>query len=285
MTREHGVRFDAASLQVVYIKISGPCSPAAAAAGSGRDALSLYEFPAAGGDRWSPPIHAFGMKHGILIVLIVAAAACGSSRRKCEKLGERLYEYSCKLTITEQVLEASREIIERMPEKCPDDVIVEKDGEERSVGSVVRLFGRICQKSGLPKAAQYLLEYRLDHWESADEEFSLAVERVFVSKPDVTLEFIRKQRDSVRIQLLNDIVWGFLSNRVYGPKDPYENQPRRHFRDITDIPKEILNRHNYRQIFYKLHEDMARISRRYEEEVSYILDEVDTYLNTWGVEY
>ncbi len=225
------------------------------------------------------------MKHGILIGLTIAVAVCAGTRRKCSRLGERLYDYSCRVTITEHVLDRSHEIVERMPEKCPDDVTVEKDGEERNVGSVVRLFGRICQKSGMPKAVEYLIEYRLDNWESADEEFSLVVERVFVSKPQATLEYIRKQRDSVRIQLLNDIVWGFLSNRVYGPKDPYENKPRRRFRDITDIPKEVLNRHNYRQIFFKLHKNMARISRRYEKEVSYILDEIGTYLNTWGVEY
>ncbi|MBD3243934.1 MAG: hypothetical protein GF331_25300 [Chitinivibrionales bacterium] len=225
------------------------------------------------------------MKHVVLIVLILAVAACGRSRRKCSRLGERLYEYSSKLTITEEVLENSREIVERIPDGCEDDLIIEINEEERNVGSVVRLFGRICQKSSEPQAAVYLLEYRLEHWESADEEFSLAVERVFVSKPKATMEFIRKQRDSVKIQLLNDIVWGFLSNRVYGPKDPYENQPRRQFRDITDIPKEVLNRHNYRQIFYKLHEDMPRIVREYKKEISYILDEVDTYLNTWGVEY
>jgi len=123
------------------------------------------------------------------------------------------------------------------------------------------------------------------HWDSADEEISLTVERVFVSKPEAMLMCIRSQPDSVRKQLLNDITWGFLSNRVYGPVDPFEGKDSRRFGPGEPLPQEVLNKRNYRQIFLNLHPTMKSLEDKYAWEFDIILTAVGKYLETWGVEY
>ena len=221
-----------------------------------------------------------------LTVLLALLSVTSSLPRRCQRPAEQIYRYSTKPVITEAVLRAATEVALDISEKCINsEVYIEHNRKSFAVGSVTRLYGRICQKSSSPAAVAAFVRYRVQHWHSADEELSLAMERVFVSKPEATLRYIRTQPDSVRKQLLNDITWGFLSNRVYGPVDPYEEFGRRTFAPGERIPQEVLNRKNYRQIFLNLHPGIKALGDTYAREFEIILSAAGTFLNTWGVEY
>jgi hypothetical protein len=220
----------------------------------------------------------------VVLVLLTCGAAWAS--RKCSKPGEELHRLSRASTVDDDVLERARRIVKNMPPKCfKGQVTIEVDREEIAVGSVTYLFGRICQRNASLKAVKYFLGYRLDKWDSPDEELSLSLERVFVSNPGPILGFISKQPDSVRARLMNDIAWGFLSNRVYGPENPYEDRERRTFLGPEDLPKQILNLRNYKRIFFRLHDDMPRLAKQYPDEVEFILEQVRLFLEQWGKEY
>ncbi len=221
-----------------------------------------------------------------LSVALALCVASSSMPRKCQRPADQLYRYSICPVVTESVLKAATKIALGLPEKClKDEVFIDSEHKRFSVGSVTRLYSRICQKSTSPAAAVAFAQFRVQNWHSADEEFSLSMERVFVSKPEPMLRFIRAQSDSVRRQLLNDITWGFLTNRVYGPVDPYEEKGRQRFTPGEPMPQEVLNKRNYRQIFYNLHPDMKSLLNTYAYEFDIILTAAGKYLETWGVEY
>ena len=216
-----------------------------------------------------------------IVMLLAAASASGS--RQCSKPGEKLYRLSRASKVTTEVLERSRTIVGEFPAHCLGEQIVIKMGRDKAaVGSPTHLYGRICQRSSSPLAVKHYMEYRLDNWHSPDEELSLMLERIFVSKPAAVLSLIAEQHDTIKTQLLNDIAWGFLSNRVYGPEDPFEERSRQTYTSPEDLPRERLNIRTYKSIFFRLHEDMVKVARRYPQEINYILQEVRTFLETWG---
>jgi hypothetical protein len=221
-----------------------------------------------------------------LTVLLALCIASSSLPRKCQRPIDQLYRYASRPAITDEILEAATGIAMLLPEKCiSDELVVEDQGKKFSVGSATRLFCRICRKSTSQSAVESFVRYRVLNWESADEEFSLSVERVFVSKPEAMLRYIRTQPDTIRTQLLNDIVWGFLSNRVYGPVDPFEERGRHSLKPGEPMPQEVLNKKNYKQIFFNLHPGMRSLWDKYAWEYDVILTKVGKYLETWGVEY
>lgn len=221
-----------------------------------------------------------------LLIALVAVSLASASKKKCGRQGEELYRISRLATITDRTLSRVSDIVRRLPERCSsEDIIVKVKGQDTNLGTVTHVLGRICAKSDSPKAVTLYMQYRMANSESADEEFSLSLERLLVSKPAMVLGYVRRQPDSVRTLLLNDIVWGFLSNRVYGPVNPYENKRGRRFTNVGDIPKEVLNRKTYKKIFFRLNEDMGEVTKEYEPEVTYVLEEIRKYLETWGVEY
>jgi hypothetical protein len=86
---------------------------------------------------------------------------------------------------------------------------------------------------------------RLTNW-SAEEERMIDFERVFVRYPQVVLHQI-----GVDTVLLNNLVFGFLFNRRFGPKNPYENNDYMGETYIEGGPKEILNSINCKKIFFE----------------------------------
>ena len=189
----------------------------------------------------------------LLVLLAVPPVAGASLPRKCARSADQLYRYARNPNVTDLILEASYKLVMDFPPKCVNgDVVIDIDGKATNVGTVTRLFARVCQKSQSASAAGFFVKYRIANWESADEEFSLALERVFVSKPGAMLALVRTQPDSVRAQLLNDIVWGFLTNRTYGPVDPFEESGVKKLAPGEKLPQEVLNRKNYKVIFLNL---------------------------------
>jgi hypothetical protein len=221
----------------------------------------------------------------LLLMLPLLIAASGASR-KCGRVGEQLHLNSLRATITDELLRASYLLALQTPPRClKEEVMIPHGDTQIPIGTVTSLFGRICQMSPSAKAVDYFVKYRLTNWSSADEEFSLVLERVFVSKPEEMLQYAHSAPDSVRTQLLNDIVWGFLSNRIYGPVDPLQGKSRHSIAPGEPLPEEVLNKRNYKQIFTKLNEKMPAVMQQFPSETNYVLEEIRKYLETWGVEY
>jgi len=87
----------------------------------------------------------------VLLALLVVAAPLP---RKCQRPADQLYRYSARPTITDDILRESTRIALETPEKClKGELFVEDNGKSFSVGSVTRLFSRICQRSTSPSAA------------------------------------------------------------------------------------------------------------------------------------
>lgn len=206
--------------------------------------------------------------------------------RKCVKAGEQLHLNTLRATVTDDMLKASFYLAAEVPDRClKEEVMIPREDSEISVGTITALFGRLCQKSPSPKAAEYFIRYRLMNANSADEEFQLVLERVFVSKPTATMAYIKGQPDTTRTMLLDDIVWGFLSNRIYGPIDPFEGRSVHRVMPGETMPPEVLNRRTYRQVFQRLSPHMESALQEFPAETNYVLDQIRKYLETWGVEY
>jgi hypothetical protein len=162
--------------------------------------------------------------------------------------------------------------------------MITKEGHEVKLGSLTRLYERICRKAVSGKGVRFFMRYRVDKLDSPDEAFAYATERLFAAKPEQVLGYIHNQPDSIKTILLDDIVWGFLNNRIYGAKNPYHLEESPSGR-LEKPPPEILNKNTYRSIFFDLNNRMGKVNLKYPDEVGYILKSSYKFLSTWGNEY
>lgn len=200
-------------------------------------------------------------------------------------MGQELYHYSRLPATSDSVLVRSRHLLNRIGRRCRKyEIMITKDREKVKLGSLIRLYEKICRKAVSGQGVKFFMRYRLENLDSPDEEFAYAMERLFAAKPEQVLAYIHGQPDSIRTLLLDDIVWGFLNNRIYGAQNPYDLEESPSGR-LEKPPPEILNKNTYRGIFFDLNNRMGKVNLKYPEEVGYILKSSYKFLSTWGNEY
>lgn len=139
--------------------------------------------------------------------------------------------------------------------------------------NITKPFADVCIKVGGDLAVKAYIDYVCLHLGSAEEEISFSLERLFMKYPEKVLIQIGDYD-----ALLDRLIWGFLNNRYYGPKDPFINNKNQYIFNDTIQPKPILNCENYEDIFFKTNPMLKLIWDDYKDQINYILSGVKKYL-------
>lgn len=133
--------------------------------------------------------------------------------------------------------------------------------------SLTKTYADLCLKYGGEFGVHSYINYCNINRNSAEEEISFSLERIFVKFPEITLDEIKK--DS---RLLDRLIWGFLNNRYYGARNPYEDKDFRAMTVYENEPKHILNGKNCEEIFYQLNPKLEKLYPIYKYQIDYILN-------------
>lgn len=133
--------------------------------------------------------------------------------------------------------------------------------------SLTKTYADLCLKCGGEFGVHLYINYCNINRNSAEEEISFSLERIFVKYPEITLKEIKK--DS---RLLDRLIWGFLNNRYYGAKNPYEDNDFRAMTVYENELKPILNDKNCEEIFYQLNPKLKYVYPLYKYQIDYILN-------------
>lgn len=215
-----------------------------------------------------------------LAALITITLSAGD--RSCLRYSSELYAIASLPSVSDSLLVRSEFLVEKIDRACRHRQLSVPCADSLiEVGSTALLFGQICERSIPPRGVDAFITYRLEQFKSADEDYSLALERVFAKDPETVLRRLHGLPSSERTALLNDIVWGFLNNRLYGATNPLFKNPRS-AHSTEPLPAEVLNLYTYERIFYQLHPDLRPLSRLYQAEVDFILHQIKSYFLSWG---
>jgi len=212
---------------------------------------------------------------------IVAVLFTLSAGRRCQQSAEELYRLSQEQTVTADMLARAGVIIGTYGSKncLKDGVVVNAGGKRVETGTAVYLYGTVCLKSDTRSGVDRFIEYRAANLDSPNEEFAFCIERLFARRPGDVLEKIASLDERKKTELLDDVVWGFLSNHSTGYVQPVKRQPGAPRRLSESVG---LSVDNCKNIFYGLNADLITLVRTYPEEIGYILRQIQGYLETWG---
>jgi hypothetical protein len=151
-----------------------------------------------------------------------------------------------------------------------------KDGISYTSHSLSKTYSDICIKAGNNTGIDYYFKYMDLTSNSAEEERSFALERIFVQYPEIVLNKIGKNED-----LLNDLTWGFINNRYYGAQNPFDNKDYTAITtsDTSNIPK--LNKDNCKDIFYETNPGLKNKYEKYKYQIDYIINNSVKELTNW----
>lgn len=218
-----------------------------------------------------------------LILAAVVLVSFSPGKKNCLSRSEELYRISQLPSVSDSLLLRSRYLVDKIDGRCVENgVLVVRGDQIISVGSLASVFGTLCGKCKSNNGAQAFIEFRRDQWASADEDLALSLERIFVSRPAFVMAYMHQFSDTVRTQMLNDIVWGFINNRLYGPEDPRENGISEPYGMVGERPREKLNKYTCKQIFFRLNPAMTSVAESYPREINYMLEQARNYFETWG---
>lgn len=198
---------------------------------------------------------------------------------QCNKFFEQLEPFSRLEVVDDSLLSICNDILDTLIKNNCDDYTVFENGQSVSYYSLTGLYGKICQKSNSSMGVASFVSYLKKNRSSAEEQLSFSFESIFVERPVIVLQEITKDKNS-REYLLDKLAWGFVNNRIYGAKDPYENEPYKAMTIHFDPPERVLTISNYREIFYAinpaipaLYNDNKEIIDEFLKKVEYLLED------------
>lgn len=140
--------------------------------------------------------------------------------------------------------------------------------------SLTRTYSDICIKIGDNIGVKYYFKYMELTIGSAEEERSFGLERLFVKYPEIVLQQIGNNEG-----LLNSLTWGFLNNRYYGAKNPFENDEYTAMTVYENGPKPILNKDNCKDIFFETNPSLKKKYNTYKYQVDFIINSAKAELS------
>lgn len=228
-------------------------------------------------------VRRLAMNLAVILALMALQAAAMPRSRGCRSRSQELYRISLLPSVSDSLLQHSSYLIDKMGGRCTRGGVWALRGDTFvGVGSLARVFGVICRKADSEAGTRAFLSFRVEHWDSSDEDFAFELERLFVSRPACVLGWLQHARDHIRKQLLHDIAWGFINNRLYGLDDPCEDGARLPPDAHTPRPREVLNQHTYRTMFFRLHPDLEELARIYARDIDYLLELAGSFFKVWG---
>lgn len=217
------------------------------------------------------------MKRIVLISIIILVASFISNAQQCD---------SCKLIFDKllDVLEQGK-INQTELQKCwqitSDLHLIRYTNYIDSVvnkatyvsHSLTKTYSDICIKAGDSIGVKYYFKYLTLTIGSVEEERSFALERLFVKYPEITLKQIGNNEE-----LLNSLAWGFLNNRYYGAKNPFENEDYSAMTVYENGPKPILNMDNCKDIFFETNPSLKNKYSTYKYQIDFIINSAKSEL-------
>ena len=209
------------------------------------------------------------MKKSFLIILFslsFASISLGQQCDSCKLEFDKLLLIKNKTQVSSADLEKSWQISKKLYSlnyTYYDSIV---NNEKYIIHSLTKTFSDICIKAQANLGVDYYLKY-LDFTNgSAEEERSFALERLFVKFPEIVLDKIGQNED-----LLNDLVWGFVNNRYYGAKNPFDNNDFTAMTVYENGPKPILNENNCESIFFDTNPSLKKKYKDYQSQIDYII--------------
>jgi hypothetical protein len=204
------------------------------------------------------------MKNGLVLSLLFFLSLSGYSQESCDSsLFKFLMESGNKKSLTLQEFQKCKIIVDSLwIHQCHDYA---KTIKEVSYGitTLTLEFGKICIKANSDIAVKAYIEYLNKNKGSAEEQLDFSFENIFVKRPESVLSQISSQDSLTRDRLLENLAWGFANNRLYGAKDPAQDDPFKAMTVYDNPPKQILNSSNYKEIYFSLNPEIKKIYPRY----------------------
>ena len=216
------------------------------------------------------------MKTKFIIVLCLIPVLIDASPSNCDStLFKKLIDFSNETEITESEFLSCKDIVDQL-DNYDCDYFIEN---ERLVTSLTFLFGKICYKVNNDSSIKAFLDYHIKHIGSVEEQISFSFENLFTLRPKLILDEILKADTTVQIDLLSSLAWGFLNNRAHGTEDPFADNPLKAVTVNNNPPDAILNKSNYKEIFYLIHPKTKNLYSEYPGQYDYIFNKIVEYFD------
>jgi len=217
------------------------------------------------------------MKLRTIIFLLFSVAFFNvNGQNNCDpKDFRKLISISKSKAISDSEFKSTMIIVKRLEKNRCWDYDIKKNGQDYAVNSLTYLFGEICLIKNDSSAIQEYINYMKRNTSSAEEQIGFSFEHLFVKQPEIVLSLI-----DYDTELLDQLAWGFINNRYYGPIDPYEKEPNKAFFISANNPKPVLNASNYKTIFYQVNPKVKELNKRFKKQIDYLLNGVEGELQS-----
>lgn len=204
----------------------------------------------------------------LIITLTFIFSSFGQQCDSCKMDFDKLLRIKKKAKVTQIDLERCWQITKKLYTLRYVDYIDKVVNNESFVShSLTRTYSELCDKAGGEIGVDYYFKYLTFTNGSAEEERSFALERLFVKYPMVVLNRIGKN-----IELLDLLTWGYLNNRYYGTKNPFENEDYTAMTIYKTTPKPVLNKDNCKKIFFETNPSLKEKYTKYKFQIDYIIN-------------
>jgi hypothetical protein len=202
-----------------------------------------------------------------LLILLISFGLYGQDCDFCKTYFDTLLIIQNKPKISRLDLQKSWQIASKLYNYRYVDYPEEINGVAYDTHSLSRTYSDICIYSGSQAGVYYYLKYMRLTNGSAEEERAIDFERIFVLYPEIVLKQIGNNEE-----LLDDIVFGFISNRRFGPKNPYENSDYTAETYIENGPKPILTTANCKTIFFETNPSLRTKYNEFKYQIDFIIN-------------
>lgn len=205
----------------------------------------------------------------LILIFVINISSFGQICDSCKKDFDKLLTIKNKEKVSQIDLEKSWQISKKLYDLDYHYYFdIDTNNAPYASHSLTKTFSDICLRAGGKSGVDYYFRYLTYTEGSAEEERSVALERLLVKFPEIVLTKIGKND-----KFLNDLSLGFLNNRYYGAKNPFENN------DFTAItvdengPKPILNKDNCKAIFFETNPSLKSRYNEYKYQIDYIVNQ------------
>ncbi len=205
------------------------------------------------------------MKH-LLLSIFILSSGLTFGQGNCDPKDFELLKSACsKRTMTETEFTTYLTTVRKLEGSKYTDYVQKKNDQEYVETGLTFLFGQLCLIAQSDKSVQEYIGYLKRNSGSAEEQRSFSFECLFKQNPERVLSLIKSDQE-----LLDHLVWGFMSNRLYGVNDPYQKDPSKAYTVYEKEPKRVLTTQTYKDIFYKTYPSLKN-NKVYSKQIDYLL--------------
>jgi hypothetical protein len=215
------------------------------------------------------------MKRLGILMLFMFLTLKSNCQSNCDSTSfKRLLHYGDLKSITDVEFSKCCDIVDTLWIRHCHDFDKDVNGEHFAVTSLTYIFGKICIKANSPYAVKAYIDYVIKNKGSAEEQLDYSLENIFVKRPDNVMRQISMKDSANKESLLSGLAYGFVNNRNYGSKDPFEDDPYKEMTVYNNPPKVILDSTNYKEIYFSLNPQIPKIYPMYKKDIDSVLSSI-----------